>query len=145
VNRQRFINIVSAGGLLLAAVMVCFAQAAHAQQAPAASSLTPAATLFAAFDSNHDRMLSAQEFAVGYAGLQRAAELTRRMRAQFSAMDTDKSGTLDEHEYAGLLLVKQAGKSAPPFSAFDGNADRTLGFAEYMGLVQKLAPAPAGH
>lgn len=142
-NRQRFINIIAAGGLLLAAVVLCFAQSAHAQQASPAPS--PAATLFAAFDSNHDRMLSAQEFATGYAGLQRAMELARRMRAQFAAMDADKSGALDEHEYAGLLLIKQAGKTAPPFSAFDANGDRTLGFAEYLALVQKLAPAPAGH
>jgi hypothetical protein len=144
-NRQSFINIISAGGLLLAGVVLCFSQAARAQQAPAATPASPAATLFATFDSNHDRMLSAQEFTTGYAGLQRAMELARRMRAQFAAMDTDKSGALDEREYAGLLLVKQAGKSAPPFSTFDANGDRMLGFAEYVGLVKKLAPAPAGH
>jgi hypothetical protein len=131
--------------MLLAVVVLFFAQAAHAQLAPVATSPSPAVTLFAAFDSNHDRMLSAQEFAVGYAGLQRATALARRMHTQFAAMDTDKSGALDEHEYAGLLLVKQAGKSAPPFSVFDANGDRTLGFAEYVALVQKLAPAPAGH
>jgi hypothetical protein len=40
------------------------------------------------------------------------------------------AGSLDVHEYAGLLLVKQAARSAQPFS---------------MTLVQKLAPAPAVH
>jgi hypothetical protein len=138
VNRQRFINLASAGALALAVVALCFATSAHAQ-APATPS--PAAKVFAAFDTNHDGSLSSQEFVAGYTGLQRAPALARRLRGQFDAMDTDKSGALDEREYAGLVLVKQAGRAAPPLSAFDADGNRTLGFAEYVALVQKLAPA----
>jgi hypothetical protein len=35
-NRQRFINIITAGALLLAGIALCFAQNAHAQP-PAAT------------------------------------------------------------------------------------------------------------
>jgi hypothetical protein len=40
------------------------------------------------------------------------------------------------------VLVRQAGKAAPPLSAFDADGDRLLGFSEYVALVRRLAPAP---
>jgi hypothetical protein len=55
------------------------------------------------------------------------------------------AGSVDVHEYARLLLVKQAAKAAQPFSVFDVNGDHTPGFFEYMTLVPKLAPARAAH
>jgi hypothetical protein len=75
--------------------------------------------------------------------VQRVAETQARLRQQFATVDVNKNNAIDPGEYGSLLLVKQAGKSAPQMSVFDGNRDGKLEFAEYLRLVQALAPKDA--
>jgi hypothetical protein len=125
--------------LLAAALALGLATAASA--APTAAP-APSTAIFAALDANHDGAVSAQEFAAGYPGLQRAVALGIRLREQFGTVDTNHSGAIEDGEYAGLVLVRQAGASAPLLATFDANADHRLDFAEYVALVRKLAAAP---
>lgn len=97
---------------------------------------------FAIWDVDHDKALSLQEFRNGWLQLRQRVEIDQRMQRQFHAMDANRDGALDAGEYANLLLVKSAGKSAPPLSTFDANKDRKLNYAEYADLVNRLARAP---
>lgn len=93
---------------------------------------------FVAWDSNHDQMLSLEEFRAGVRGSQTAL-IEQRLRAQFNAVDKNRDAAIDANEYGSLLLVKRAGSIAPPLSKFDANKDKKLNFAEYADLVRKLA------
>lgn len=97
---------------------------------------------FAAWDGNHDRVLSLEEFRAGVRG-SRVAMIEQRLHAQFNAVDNNRDGGIDADEYGSLLLVKRAGSVAPPLSTFDANNDKTLNFAEYADLVRALAERPA--
>ena len=134
--------------IVLATIALPATAAPPAPSAPA----TPAAAeadarinaLFAAWDANKDHQLSPAEFKAGWTALQQAAALEAALHRQFEAMDADHNGALDAAEYANLYLVKQAGKAAPPLSAFDANKDQKLEFGEYVALVRKLGTQPAG-
>lgn len=130
--------------------------AAAAPPAPSAPA-TPASAdvdarinaMFTAWDANKDHQLSPAEFKAGWIALQQAAAVEAALHRQFDAMDANHDGALDAGEYANLMLVKRAGKAAPPLSAFDVNKDQRLEFGEYVALVRKLgtqmaekAPAP---
>jgi Ca2+-binding EF-hand superfamily protein len=82
-------------------------------------------------------MLSPAEFNAGWQGFQ-ANAASHRLRDQFAALDTDKSGGLDAAEYAHLELVKHAGASAPPMSAFDTDKNQRLDFKEYVNAVNYM-------
>jgi hypothetical protein len=75
--------------------------------------------------------------------LRRAGVLQARLREQFHKIDANGNNAIDANEYANLVLVKQAGKSAQPLSSFDTNKDQRLEFGEYVELVQRMAPRPA--
>ncbi|WP_158883461.1 hypothetical protein [Rhodanobacter sp. L36] len=90
--------------------------------------------LFTQWDTNHDGTLSPAEFSAGWEKLQSDAAL-HRLHDQFVALDTNKSGSLDAAEYAHLELIKHAGASAPPMSAFDTDKNRRLDFKEYVNAV----------
>jgi hypothetical protein len=94
-------------------------------------------TLFAQWDTNHDKVLSPAEFKAGWQQLQATMAL-RRLHEQFAALDTDKSGSLDAVEYAHLELIKHAGASAPPMSAFDTDKNQHLDFKEYVNAVNYM-------
>ena len=94
---------------------------------------------FAAWDQDRNGALSLSEFRSGWVALRRAGELQARLRAQFHTVDANRSGAIDASEYGSLLLVKRAGKSAPPLSTFDTNKDQRLQFGEYLKLVQGMA------
>lgn len=140
-------RVLAAASVVLAAVLAApaaTAQAVPATPAPRAAAPAPAGVeaTFAAWDLDRNGALSPQEFTAGWQRLrQNAAEA--RLRAQFHAVDADRNGTIGAGEYGKLQLVKAAGKSAPPLSAFDANRNQQLEFAEYMALVRKLATAPA--
>jgi len=137
---------------LVAIVLALCAPAAWAQsgKAPAADATPqarpaadPAAEAFKAWDRDGNGSLSLVEFRAGWQQVQRAAETQARLRQQFTTVDANKNGAIDPAEYGSLVLVKQAGKNAPQMSVFDGNRDGKLAFAEYVRLVQALAPKDA--
>ncbi|MEO6154894.1 MAG: EF-hand domain-containing protein [Thermomonas sp.] len=101
---------------------------------------SPAEVMFKAWDLDHNGSLSQAEFRSGWQQIRRATQLQVRLREQFTAVDLNKSGAIEANEYAGLLLVKQAGKSAPLLATFDGNRDGKLQWDEYLKFVGALAP-----
>jgi Ca2+-binding EF-hand superfamily protein len=105
--------------------------ATPAKQADAATAL------FANWDTNHDKMLSSAEFAAGWQQLQ-AGMAVRRLHEQFVALDASKDGCLNAAEYAHLELIRKAGTSAPPLSAFDTKKNQCLDFKEYVNLVNYM-------
>lgn len=113
---------------------------------PPATTATTAASIFHAVDANKDGALSPQEFAAGYAAVQRLMTLEIRLREQFGRVDADHGGSIDASEYARLMLVRRAGAAAPPLATFDADGNGSLNFAEYVAAIRRLAalrPAPA--
>ena len=66
-----------------------------------------------------------------------------QLRRQFATLDANHDGAIDASEYGNLVLIKNAGKTAPPLARFDVNADGKLEFGEYLKLVEALAPKEA--
>ena len=122
---------------LLALALACMAFSANA--APTVD----ADAVFAALDSDKDQQLSREEFQAGYARVQQAIAIEARLRKQFAIVDLDRSGALDDAEFAKLPLVARLGTAAPMLATFDANRDRKLAFAEYRVVVQRLGAAPA--
>lgn len=128
--------------LALAIAAPAFAQAAKPQPQPASNEID---ALFAAWDADHNGVLSQQEFRGGWNTLRQQAEsrVEARLRDQFDKVDGNHDGAIAAGEYGNLLLVRQAGKSAPPLSAFDANHDQRLQFGEYLALVRDMAAQAA--
>ena len=129
--------------LLAAAAPQAWAQAAKTPPAAAQQavpSTDAAADAFKAWDKDRNGSLSLPEFRAGWQQARRTTELQSRLRTQFATVDANKNDAIDPGEYGSLVLVKQAGKNAPQMSVFDGNRDGKLEFAEYVRLVQALAP-----
>ncbi len=138
-------------------VLVAMATCAMAQRVPAQSIAVgepdpsaprvprrPAAqpqvdAVFKAWDRDGNGALSKNEFENGYANLRRAGEIQGRLRHQFDVVDANNNGAIDAGEYGNLVLVKQAGKSAPPLSTFDANKNQRLEFAEYVAAVRRMS------
>lgn len=125
--------------------LACVSAVAAAQNkpvtpAPARAEPSGADAAFAAWDLDRNGSLSQQEFRKGWEQVRRTTELQARLHRQFATVDANKSGAIEPAEYGTLILVKEAGKSAPPLSSFDKNKDGKLQLAEYLGLVQTLAP-----
>jgi Ca2+-binding EF-hand superfamily protein len=101
--------------------------------------------VFAQWDSDHNGVLSRMEFGAAlHEERDRAAQaLESRLRGQFDQVDADDNGAIDPAEYGRLLLVRQAGKAAPPLATFDANHDGHLQFGEYLALVRQMATAHA--
>ncbi|MDB6163909.1 MAG: hypothetical protein JWL98_1341, partial [Xanthomonadaceae bacterium] len=93
--------------------------------------------LFAHWDKDKNKALSLDEFKAGLQEMQNAAAL-RALHDNFVAHDTNKNNVLDATEYANLDLIKKAGTTAPPLSAFDADKNQGLDFKEYVGMVTKL-------
>lgn len=132
--------------LATAVAAPAFAQAAGSQQATAQpQQASEVDAMFAGWDADRNGVLSRQEFRNGWQALRERAEssIEARLREQFDKVDGDRDGTIEAGEYGSLLLVRQAGKAAPPLSAFDGNRDQRLQFEEYLVLVQRMAAQAA--
>lgn len=132
------------GALLLVLTPVALAQQAKpATAAPTQAAADPAAALFKAWDKGGDGQLSLAEFRAGWQQAQAAAKVEAALGRQFAALDGNHDRAIDASEYGNLVLVKNAGKAAPPLARFDANADGKLEFAEYVKLVQAMAPQAA--
>ncbi len=115
---------------------------ATAQQAPAAD---PAASTFQAWDKDADGQLSPAEFRAGWQRAQALAKTQAALAQQFATIDANYDRGIDASEYRNLVLVRNAGKEAPPLARFDADGSGKLEFAEYVRLVEALAPkSPAG-
>jgi Ca2+-binding EF-hand superfamily protein len=139
-------NWKSTGSALALAAALLTMNAAQAQTTPAAAkpaapanqqAATPEA-VFARWDKDKNNVLSFAEFKTGWQEVQ-AAMVLRQLRETFVAMDTNKSGAIEQSEYATLGLVKRAGASAPPMSTFDLDKNQKLDFNEYISMVKALA------
>lgn len=129
---------------LAAAVLILgLTQPVFAQQAKTAAT-DPAAAAFKVWDRNADGQLSLVEFRAGWQQTQAATRLQATLRRQFAALDANHDKAIDQGEYGNLLLIKQAGKTAPPLARFDGSGNGKLEFAEYVKLVETLAPQETG-
>lgn len=127
------------------ALLVC--QSAHAQQgkkpataAQAPASADPAGSTFKAWDLDADGQLSPAEFRAGWQRAQALAKTQAALAQQFATIDANHDRGIDASEYRNLVLVKGAGKDAPPLARFDADGSGKLGFAEYVRLVGALAP-----
>ncbi|MFC5569030.1 hypothetical protein ACFPN1_02985 [Lysobacter yangpyeongensis] len=140
-NTRKCIS-VAAASLFVAATLPAAAQT----PAPRAAASAQAAnrgieTIFNALDTDRNRTLSLQEFQAGYPGMARAVVLEMRLRDQFQALDTNRSGAIEQAEYGNLEFVKRAGKAAPSFGAFDADKSQGLNFAEYLAALRRLSAA----
>jgi len=139
-----------AAGASLAALLFASTSAA---QAPTTAKPAAATTqqqvppeidaAFKDWDADRNGSLSLQEFRSGWLMLRRAEAMQVRLREQFQKIDVNRNSAIDSNEYGNLVLVKQAGKSAPALPAFDANKDQRLEFGEYIELVRTMsAPHP---
>lgn len=143
-NRGRQFPLIVIASLSMAAAFDSMAAQTSPATTPIVAEQVPArvSATFTAWDVNKDKVLSEQEFEAGWRNLQREAALEVALRRQFNLVDADKSGAIDASEYKSLLLIKRAGKAAPPLSSFDVNRNQRLEFAEYLGLVHRMTAVP---
>lgn len=139
---------IAAGALLAAPAASAqtrpAAPARPANAAPAQPQADEATRTFRAWDKNGDGQLSLQEFQQGFRQTQEALQTVRNLRRQFATIDANHNSAVDPNEYGNLLLIKQAGRNAPPLSRFDANGNGKLEFNEYLKLVEALAPKAQG-
>ncbi len=93
---------------------------------------------FRAADSNHDGRLQREELSLqGFLGLVREKE--RGLRAVFEALDTDKSGYLDESELrdalASLNMPYDEGAVRRLMRRIDSNGDGKISFSEFRAVL----------
>jgi hypothetical protein len=140
----RLPNPSCASLILLAALLP--AGAAHAQSSAAAAPPRPtpsaqdtpgADAVFARWDIDKNKSLSAQEFRTGWEEMQ-FSMILRKLHANFVTMDTDKSGALEPSEYANLELVRKAGRNAPTMAYYDTDKNGHLDFKEYSLMVTAI-------
>ena len=116
------IAVAIAGLCLVIASGMAWAQAAAPTPSTQASPLRAEASppqvdaTFAAWDRDHNGVLSLQEFRDGSRGMRRMAGVRGRLHQQFEAVDADGNDAIDAAEYGNLLLGKRAGKGAPPLA-----------------------------
>ena len=137
-------KLPAAGALVLTlAASVAMAQARPATTAPtgparpAAQAESTPDEVFSAWDKDHTKTLSIDEFKAGWEDVRRMTVM-RRLQAQFATMDSNKNGAIDAAEYAGLPALKNSAGAAMTMSAFDSNKNLSLDFREFVGFVEAL-------
>ena len=125
----------------LVAAAPAFAQTQPAQGQPAQQAQSAAQqpggpdAVFANWDTDKNGTLSKDEFRVGWSNVRNEMVL-QRLHAEFESKDADKSGKLEQGEFASLTVVQRLGKSAPQMSAFDANKNAGLEFPEYVEFLK---------
>jgi len=61
-----------------------------------------------------------------------------KLHQNFVAMDANKSGTLEQDEFAKLEIIKKAGAKAPMMSAFDADKNGKMDFKEYVEMIASM-------
>jgi Ca2+-binding EF-hand superfamily protein len=147
-RRIRNMAALAAAGLMAVAGLAS-AQAAKGQPTPVQARPQQSADavpqrLFAAWDKDHNGVLSQQEFVAGWSGArQRIVTAEHRLQQQFKVADANHDGGIDAAEYAGLQVVRNAGGKAPPFATFDANHDQRLAPGEYVAMLRRFGAARA--
>ena len=117
-----------------------FAQAAkpgaQAAQAAQAQKATPE-MVFDAWDKDKNKTLSVEEFKAGWTEIQ-MRQIISKLHANFQQMDANKSGALEQNEFANLELIKKAGAKAPMMSAYDADRNGKMEFKEYVEMVSTM-------
>jgi hypothetical protein len=96
--------------------------------------------VFSAWDKDHNRVLSPDEFRAGWDQVRQAAVVSR-LAGMFKVADANHDGKLSSAEYANLPLIKRGGPGAPPLSAFDTSKDGALDEKEYLRMIEALVRA----
>jgi Ca2+-binding EF-hand superfamily protein len=137
-NRNK---LIAAG--LAVAVAATFAAGAVAQSAGnnAGAAQQPKAvtpeTVFNAWDKDKNKSLSVEEFKAGWTEIQMRQTIAK-LHQNFVQMDTNKSGALEQNEFANLELIKKAGSKAPMMSAFDADKNGKMEFKEYVEMISTM-------
>jgi Ca2+-binding EF-hand superfamily protein len=140
-NRNKLVAATLAAAIAAAGTGVAMAQAAAAKpaapaQGAAAKTVTPE-TVFNAWDKDKNKALSVDEFRAGWTEIQ-MRQTVAKLHQNFVAMDTNKSGALEQNEFASLEVIKKAGAKAPMMSAFDADKNGKLEFKEYVELIGSI-------
>jgi Ca2+-binding EF-hand superfamily protein len=137
-------NTLFAAGLVAAAAAsltgTAFAQAAAKSAAPANAAQQERATpenVFNAWDKDKSKSLSVEEFKAGWTEIQ-MRQAVGKLHQNFVQMDVNKSGALEQSEFANLEVIKKAGAKAPMMSAFDADKNGKLEFKEYVEMISSM-------
>lgn len=140
-NRNKLAAAVLAASI--AATGLAAAQATAAK--PNANANAPAKPtpegLFKDWDKDNSKSLSLDEFRNGWAQVSQqiqARQVVAKLHQNFTAMDKNKSGAIEQDEFVNLELIKKAGSKAPMLSAFDADKNGKLEFKEYVSLVETM-------
>jgi len=135
-------NTLLAAGLVAATLTgSAFAQAGAKQAAPANGQAPERATpetVFNAWDKDKNKSLSMEEFKAGWTEIQ-MRQIVGKLHQNFVAMDANKSGALEQNEFANLEIIKKAGAKAPMLSAYDTDKNGKLEFKEYVEMVSTMS------
>jgi Ca2+-binding EF-hand superfamily protein len=93
--------------------------------------------IFNAGDKDKNKSLSAEEFKAAWTEIQ-MRQVIAKLHQQFVQMDANKSGALEQNEFANLELIKKAGAKAPMMSAFDSDKNGKMEFKEYVEMVSTM-------
>lgn len=130
---NKLVAVAMAAVISATAAGSVLAQAANANANANAQAATPE-SVFNRWDKDKNKTLSMEEFRAGWGEVQQA-NTVRKLRANFNAMDVNKSGALEQSEFSNLELIKKAGAKAPMLSAFDADKNGKLEFKEYITLI----------
>lgn len=138
-------RVAGLGGVGIVLLLIAASVRAQAPAAKLEAKVDPAEVAFRKLDRDGNQQLSLDEFRVVFAELRQQARL-RRLHGQFQTRDSNRDGSLDASEFAGLLLVKSLGSKAPVFAVVDADANERVDFREYLAMIEKFvesAPAAA--
>ena len=141
IHRNKLVAAALVTALAAAGSGVAMAQAAAKTAAPANAQAGQARatpeSVFNAWDKDKNKALSLEEFRAGWTEIQ-MRQTVGKLHANFVAMDANKSGALEQNEFANLELIKKAGSKAPMLSAFDTDKNGKLEFKEYVEMVSTM-------